>query len=832
MQPAEPARRSLIPPVIVAPAAPQSALVIGAAVAATVIVLYVGQSLLIPMALAALLAFALEPLARRLRRLGLGRITSTVVVVTLTLSMIGGFGYVVGTQVYRLAERIPLYKSNIEQKIRSARSGESTQSVLDKASTALRELQEEIEEAPAGDQPKTAGASRRREIVAVQMQEAEQSPLQFARELLKPIVAPVGMVGLVIVLLIIMLLEHADLRDRMIRLFGGRDLTLTTNAMSEAGERVSRYLLMQLLVNVSYGLPIGIGLYLIGVPNAPLWGLLAMVLRFIPYIGPLIAMVFPMTLSLAVDPGWSMLLWTIGLFVLVEVISNNIVEPWLYGSSTGISAVAIIVAAIFWTTLWGPAGLLLSTPLTVCLVVLGRYVPQLRFLDVLLGRSPALSESERFYQRMLADDVFEGLEVAIGNVSGNETGRPAHEVVLPALQLAESDRRRDALPRDRAEAVGANTLQVLAQLRELGDDVSVAAAGEAPTAPVTWRAGAVLCVGRRSSLDAAAAQLLAQVLGQRGIVARTPPGGTLSMDAVEQMFVEDPPELVVVVHLSECAVAQAQHACKRIKRHSNAAVLLAFFDAAADLTVPPSTASLHAQGICAGTTRSFDETLEWIDERARAAIALPMMAAPDVPREQERIDALIASGLLDTEPESRFDAITASLREAFDVPIALISLVDGQRQFWKSASDPQSLCGARESPRSTSICGHVVSANEVMVVPDTYLDARFANNPFLRERGIRFYAGAPLRAANGLAIGTVCVLGKTPRQVSRSERHLLEMTASRVMQEIAEVGRSGVRLNRWWQQWRVERPSIQLRCRCTADCRSVSHQNSRAISSQ
>ena len=776
---------------MVAPAAPHSPLVIGAAVAATVFVLYVGQSLLIPMALAGLLAFALEPLARRLRRLGLGRIGAAVVVVTLTLSVVAGFGYVVGTQVYRLAERIPSYKSSIEQKIRSARSAGSTQRVLDKASTALRELQEEIDQAPAEDQPRRAGgASRRREIVAVQVQEPEQSPLQFARELLRPIIAPVGMVGLVIVLLVIMLLEHADLRDRMIRLFGGRDLTLTTNAMSEAGERVSKYLLMQLLVNVTYGLPIGIGLYLIGVPNAPLWGLLAMVLRFIPYIGPLIAMVFPMTLALAVDPGWSMLLWTIGLFVVVELISNNIVEPWLYGSSTGISAVAIIVAAIFWTTLWGPAGLLLSTPLTVCLVVLGRYVPQLRFLDVLLGRTPALSESERFYQRMLADDVFEGLEVAIGTASGNEPGRPAHEVMLPALQLAEADRRRNALPRERAEAVGANTLQVLAQLRDLGDDVNVAA-GDAPAAPVTWSAGAVLCVGRRSSLDAAAAQLLAQVLGQRGITARTPPGVALSNDVVEQMFADSPPELVVLVHLSECAVAQAQHACKRIKRHTDAPVLLAFFDAAADLNVPPAAASVHAQGTCAGIARSLDEAVAWVDERARAAIALPMVAAPDVPREQERIEALMASGLLDSEPEPRFDAITASLREAFDVPIALISLVDGQRQFWKSASDPQALCGARESPRSTSICGHVVSANEVMVVPDTLLDARFANNPFVRERGIRFYAGAPLRAANGLAIGTVCVLGKTPRQVSRSERHLLQVTARQVMQEIAEVGRSG-----------------------------------------
>ena len=180
--------------------------------------------------------------------------------------------------------------------------------------------------------------------------------------------------------MIFVLLERNDLRDRFIKLVGAGDLQKSTEALNDAARRVSRYLLMQLVVNLTYGIPIGVGLYFIGVPNAILWGLLAAVLRFIPYLGPFLAALFPLALAFAVDPGWTMLFWVIGLFLTAEIISNNVVEPWLYGASTGLSSLAIITAAIFWTVLWGPVGLFLSTPLTVCIVVIGRYVPRLRIL--------------------------------------------------------------------------------------------------------------------------------------------------------------------------------------------------------------------------------------------------------------------------------------------------------------------------------------------------------------------------------------------------------------------------------------------------------------------
>ena len=227
-----------------------------------------------------------------------------------------------------------------------------------------------------------------------------------------PLVQPLATTGIVIVFVVFMLLQREDLRDRFIRLVGSRDLHRTTQALGDAAERVGRYLLMQLLVNVAYGIPIGIGLWLIGVPNPLLWGMLSVVLRFVPFIGPILAAAFPLALSIAVDPGWTMLLWTAALFIVLEMISGNIVEPWLYGASTGLSSIAILAAAVFWTWLWGPVGLLLSTPLTVCLVVLGRHVPQFGFLNVLLGSEPVLEPAESLYQRLLAGDPDEATERA------------------------------------------------------------------------------------------------------------------------------------------------------------------------------------------------------------------------------------------------------------------------------------------------------------------------------------------------------------------------------------------------------------------------------------
>ena len=252
---------------------------------------------------------------------------------------------------------------------------------------------------------------------------SRQKPLEVLQNLIIPLVSPLATTGLIIIVTIFMLLERENLRDRFIRLVGYGDLHRTTEALQDAGRRVGQYLLMQLVVNVTYAIPITIGLWLLGIPNALLWGVLALVLRFVPYIGPAIGMLLPMLLALAVAPGWSLVLWTGALFLVMELISNNVVEPWLYGSKTGLSPLAIIVAAIFWTWLWGPVGLILSTPLTVCLVVLGRHVPQFEFFEVLFGNEPVLEPKERLYQRLLAGDPEEATDYAEETLEEEISGR-------------------------------------------------------------------------------------------------------------------------------------------------------------------------------------------------------------------------------------------------------------------------------------------------------------------------------------------------------------------------------------------------------------------------
>jgi predicted PurR-regulated permease PerM len=363
-------------------------------------VLWFGRDLFIPFALAVLLSFALAPLVRRLRSLGLGRILPVLVSVALAFALIAGLAVVVGNQLVQLAGNLPSYEHNIRQKVASIKP-DTGSGVLGRAAAVVRDLQREVAEAPAGAPPeRDTGAGP--PPVPVEIHEPPTSPLDVIRNVAVPLLAPVVTAGLVIVFLIFMLLERENLRDRFIALVGRGQMHVTTEALDEAAQRVSRYLLMQLVVNVTYGIPLALGLWLIGVPNAVLWGVLAALLRFLPYVGPFIAALFPIALAFAVDPGWSMILWVVALIVTLELISNNFVEPLLYGASAGISAIAVILSAIFWTTLWGPVGLFLATPLTVCLAVIGRYVPALRFFDVLLGAEPVLAPEERLYQRLLA----------------------------------------------------------------------------------------------------------------------------------------------------------------------------------------------------------------------------------------------------------------------------------------------------------------------------------------------------------------------------------------------------------------------------------------------
>ena len=748
----------------------------GMVVAAVVLVaLYFGREILMPLVLAALLSFALAPVSTRLRRWGVGRRTAAVVVVLAALVIVAGIAVAVASRLVQLADDLPTYQANIQQKIRLLAPNNN---VLQKATKALQQLENEIKT----PDPKDAGSRQpgERPPVTVRVEPPPTSALQTLREVAGPLIGPASVIGLVIVFLFFMMLQREDIRDRFIRLVSAQQMHVTTEAIDEAAQRVSRYLLMQLCVNATYGLAIGIGLYLVGVPNALLWGLLGAALRFIPYLGPFIAGIVPVTMAVAVDPGWTMVISTLAIFLVVEMITNNILEPWLYGSSTGLSPVAIVLAAIFWTTLWGPAGLLISTPLTVCLVVLGRYVPQLRFLDVLLGSTPALSPHERFYQRMLAGDVDEGVEISEPYFASGDLAGFHDDIVLAALKLAEADRQRGAITQERVLDISKNIRSVLTDLEDAGDPPPSTTTTTDP--PVQWNGTPLVCIGGRSQLDTAAAALLADRLNRIGIGAKFAHIEELASADLRAALQEA--EVVAVIYLTERGPVHARQLVRRLRKTTGARILLGFFNGQTEVIDPDPTQaspSLPVDFIAGAPS----DALLWINTLARTPIADAMLPAPIPANEADRLAALERTQLLDSPREDAFDDITRDLRTTLGVPIALITLIDESRQFFHSASGlPAPLAETREVPRATSICGHVVAQNELMVIEDVLRDARFANNPTLREGGIRFYAGAPVNIETGAAIGTVCVLDTRPREMRKEDIAVLLVAAEAVVDRI------------------------------------------------
>jgi predicted PurR-regulated permease PerM len=359
-----------------------------------------------PLVIAALLAFILTPVIRRLRIWGVWRIPAVVLTVMAAVALLGLLSTTIVLQVTQLADDLPKYEANIRAKVRALSGAPPwSSSVLDPASGTLRELQEEVtkEPAPKGGQQKP---------LPVEVRQPQPEGLGAIANLVRPLLSPLATTVLVILFLLFILLQREDIRDRFMRLAGTADLQRTTAALDDAAARLSRLFLMQTLLNTSFGVVIGVGLWLIGIPNPALWGILAGLMRFVPFIGGFIAAFFPLALAVALDPGWSMVWLTAALFIVAEPLAGHVVEPLLYGQHTGLSPVAIVVSSLFWTVLWGPIGLLLATPLTVCLVVLGKHIEALRFIDVLLGDEPALQPEERFYQRVLASDATEAADQA------------------------------------------------------------------------------------------------------------------------------------------------------------------------------------------------------------------------------------------------------------------------------------------------------------------------------------------------------------------------------------------------------------------------------------
>ena len=478
--------------------------------------LYFARDVVVPIALAVLLSFLLAPAVRWLRRWHLGRVTAVALTVLLAFLVMLGFAAIVVQEISSLAQQLPEYRSNLETKIRSLPAAIPGGGALRRATSMVQELGRELKQS-ASQSPVSApdrsaagvSAVEPTKPVPVEIQRPDLEPLQVVESIVGPLLQPLAMMGLVIVFVIMILLEREDLRDRVLRLAGRRDLHRTTVAMDDAARRISRYLARQLVVNACCGLPIGFGLALIGIPNAALWGIFAALLRFLPYLGIVIAACFPIALALAVDPGWTLLAWVVLLFVGTELVVANLLEPWVYAASTGLSSVALIAAATFWTWLWGPIGLLLSAPLTVCLVVLGRHVPQLGFLDVMLGNEPVLAPDETFYQRLLANDPEEAIEQAEEFFKERSLAELFDDVALPALVRAQLDSDKGALSPERRLLFREG---IRALLEDIAEGEAAATIAEHSTPPMLREATGIVCVAGRNELDEAAASLLVHLL--------------------------------------------------------------------------------------------------------------------------------------------------------------------------------------------------------------------------------------------------------------------------------------------------------------------------------
>lgn len=538
--------------------------------------LYLGQDILVPLALSILLSFALAPLVIRLRRWGVGRVPAVLLVVAFVFLLVTGFGTVVINQISGLADNLSRYEFNIRTKIRSIGELTSEAGVVSRVKEALSGIQQEIQEATSSppDEARAvpgapAAVDEEPAPVPVEIRDPPSKPIEIMSDFAGGILAPIATAGIIIVFVIFLLLQREDLRDRFIRLFGSRDVHRTTEAMTDAAQRVSRYLLMQVCINTFYGITIGIGLYLIDVPHPLLWGLLGAILRFIPYVGPILAAGAPIAIALAVDPGWTMPLLAVALFVVLELFINNVLEPWLYGSSTGLSPVAILIAAVFWTTLWGPIGLLLSTPLTVCLVVLGRHVPQLQFLEVLLGSEPVLSPEVKLYQRLLASDLDEAVDVVDEVLEDKPVPELYDKVLIPALAFADQDRLRGVLERERWSALAEHVLDIIEDVkaREAGADADTAAQADAPPDPDSRPT--ILCIGPRNRLDEVAAVMLADLLARNGFEARAHASTTLTgLDPIARSGVA----AVCLSYLQPEALHHARRSVRSLRRHVPAGV--------------------------------------------------------------------------------------------------------------------------------------------------------------------------------------------------------------------------------------------------------------------
>jgi len=614
---------------------PRGTTLINMAVAALIIAaLYFGREIFVPVALAVLLSFVLAPFVTRLQMLRLPRIVSVLAVVILGFAIIFSLGGLMVSQATRLATDLPGYEQTLRGKIESLRglagSGSGT---LERASKVLKDLKTDLQQSEAGGTPGNALLQKLpdNKPIPVEVRQPDPGALTTLVAIIAPLLSPLTTTGIVVIFVIFILLQRQDLRNRLVRLAGSSDIQRTTAALDEAAERLSKLFLTQLAFNAAFGVAIGIGLQLIGVPSAPLWGLIAMILRFVPYVGGVISAIFPLILAAAVGSGWEMLLLTAMLFAVLELLAGQVLEPVIFGHSSGLSPVAIIVSASFWTWLWGPVGLVLATPLTICLVVVGRHVDRLQFLDIMLGDQPPLTPSQLLYQRLLAGDPIEAAEQARDYLESASLEDYYDTILSDALALAAADNRLGHLDGERLDRITATVGELVDDLDSHEDAEAIAAPsdtesalgalvtaeqkGETPrSASDVWKSPrSILCIPGFGKLDESAAIVVAQGLGRRGYGAAAEPADALSVSKFFSLDLSGA-ELICLCYVDRPSHAKIQYAVRRLTKKAKATdVMILLLGAKAEASVGEEMTGVSA------VANSFAAALEVIEQKAVSA---------------------------------------------------------------------------------------------------------------------------------------------------------------------------------------------------------------------
>ncbi|MEG4320007.1 AI-2E family transporter, partial [Microcoleus sp. Aus8_D3] len=528
-------------------------------------ILYIAKDLFLPLTLGMLFAFILNPVVNALRNRGLRDLPAVVLTVMIAATLVASFVLILAYQISVIGSNLPQYQGNVLTKVDTILTAGTDNKMISHLQGMVADISERM--ASQTDTPET-------QTMKVEVVEAA-GVKEWLNDVIIPALTPVGIFGLIFVVVVFALLERATLRDRLVQLIGGSNILATSRLLAEAGARVSNYLLAQVVVNVIYAIPIWLGLWLIGVPNALFFGLVTLVLRFVPYIGSAISAILPLLMAFAVSPDWSLVLWTAALFLVVELVTSNVIEPWFYGQRTGVSPLAVIVSAMFWTWLWGPMGLIIATPLTVCLVVIGHHVPSLRVFPILFGDKPVLADSARLYDRLLTGRSFEFTEAATSSTAKHYLADYYDKTALPALALAQSDSAAGLLSDYQVNRIANAAWTLTEELETVVEDELALAAAEPdenaePAADTSLVSNGLLdgvdrrivVIGAQTRLDEAAAQMVAQAMRAEGAeVVALPPRAPLP-----RAIGDFRPETVIVVGLDATQGTATDLSIRQIRR--------------------------------------------------------------------------------------------------------------------------------------------------------------------------------------------------------------------------------------------------------------------------